>query len=85
MITTHAQASHEHVYDDATGEPGICPVQGCWFGRDRGEHTATAAPEGTGYLVTCPHGCSLGTSAHAASQAKAQQRIELHRLATERW
>jgi hypothetical protein len=22
---------HEHEYDDATGEPYICPVDGCWF------------------------------------------------------
>jgi hypothetical protein len=22
---------HEHVYDDVTGEPCICPVYGCWF------------------------------------------------------
>jgi hypothetical protein len=32
----NAQASHEHIYDDATGEPYICPVQGCWFGRNPG-------------------------------------------------
>ena len=22
---------HDHEYDDATGEPGECPVPGCWF------------------------------------------------------
>jgi hypothetical protein len=26
---------HEHAYDDATGEPYVCPVYGCWFNEDR--------------------------------------------------
>lgn len=45
-------------------------------------HTANVTPEGTGYLVTCPHGCNLGTSAHAADQTAADRRVRLHRTAT---
>lgn len=40
-----------------------------------------AAPE-QGYLVTCPHGCNLGTSAHAPDLEAAKSRVDLHRLAT---
>jgi hypothetical protein len=50
--------------------------------RDPG-HLATWQPEGTtGYLVTCPHGCNLGTSAHAASLGAALARIQLHQMTT---
>jgi hypothetical protein len=46
-------------------------------------HEATAARlDGDGYAVTCPHGCNLGTSSHAATEAEALKRVELHRIAT---
>jgi hypothetical protein len=34
------------------------------------------------YQVTCPEGCNLGTSAHAADQAAADRRVALHAAAT---
>jgi hypothetical protein len=45
-------------------------------------HTATVTPEGAGYLVTCPHGCNLGTSAHAPDEHAAAARVQLHKTAT---
>jgi len=47
-----------------------------------GPHTAVAESSGSGFLVTCPLGCNLGTSAHAPDPELAAQRIELHRLST---
>jgi hypothetical protein len=42
-------------------------------------HVATFEPEGaTGYLVTCPHGCKLGTTAHTATLGAALRRVRLH-------
>ena len=49
---------------------------------DRAAHEATWAPEGDGYLVTCPHGCKLGTSAHQDTEDGARRRVEMHSLAT---
>ena len=46
-------------------------------------HKATYAPEGAGYLVTCPHGCPLGTAAHVADEAAAIRRVHLHQIATD--
>jgi len=45
-------------------------------------HEATYAPDGDGFLVTCPHGCSLGTSAHQPTEERAAARVALHALAT---
>ena len=45
-------------------------------------HVATVAPEPGGYLVSCAHGCRLGTTAHAASLAAAEARVRLHQMAT---
>lgn len=39
-----------------------------------------APPEG--YLVTCPHGCNLGTTAHAPDLDAARRRVQMHRDAT---
>ena len=51
----------------------------------RRPHAATYAPEdGGGYLVTCPEGCSLGTSEHQPDEAGALRRVHLHKIATER-
>jgi hypothetical protein len=47
-------------------------------------HLAAYAPEGDGYLVACPSGCHLGTSAHAADEPAAQRRVRLHLLASSR-
>lgn len=57
------------------------------------KHTATITQAGSvgylqaapaaGYLVQCPHGCNLGTSAHAPDRAAAERRVELHELATD--
>ena len=44
-------------------------------------HVATITREGGVWLVACPHGCNLGTSARADSEAAAR-RVELHKLAT---
>ena len=49
---------------------------------NRTAHTATITPEDGGFLVTCPDGCNLGTSAHQPDQRAAEGRAELHRLAT---
>jgi O-antigen/teichoic acid export membrane protein len=49
---------------------------------NRTAHTATFAPKDGGFLVTCPDGCNLGTSAHQPDQRAAEGRAELHRLAT---
>jgi hypothetical protein len=47
------------------------------------EHTATYTPAGGGwFLVTCPHGCNLGTTRQRADRESAERRVELHRLAT---
>ena len=35
-----------------------------------------------GYLVTCPHGCNLGTTARQATREGAERRVELHQIAT---
>ena len=45
-------------------------------------HMAAVTPEDGGYLVTCPHGCRLGTSAHAPDEDMAARRVRLHELAT---
>jgi hypothetical protein len=47
-------------------------------------HTAiiTQAKVGTGYLVTCPHGCKLGTSARQGTREGAERRVALHQAAT---
>lgn len=50
----------------------------------RVKHTATAEPRGDGtFLVLCPYGCPLGTSADAKDEVAAARRIRLHELATE--
>lgn len=36
----------------------------------------------TGFLVTCPHGCELGTSARQGTREGAERRIDTHRAAT---
>jgi hypothetical protein len=51
-------------------------------GTPRQPHVATYAPEDGGYLVTCPEGCNLGTSAHQPDRAGARRRAELHEMAT---
>lgn len=48
----------------------------------REAHVAEVAPEGDGYVVTCPHGCNLGTSAHAPNEHAASARVRLHKMAT---
>ena len=46
-------------------------------------HTATiTAQPGGGYLVACPAGCALGTSASAADPAEANRRVNLHQSCT---
>jgi hypothetical protein len=45
-------------------------------------HQATWTAENGEYVVTCPQGCNLGTSAHAGSEQEANRRVELHRIAT---
>lgn len=46
-------------------------------------HTASITPLNCGHFqVTCPHGCFLGTSAHAPDQAAAERRVSLHAAAT---
>jgi hypothetical protein len=55
-------------------------------------HTAIITQAGTagyllaaspdGYLVTCPHGCNLGTTAHQATREGAERRRDLHAEAT---
>lgn len=46
------------------------------------QHTATYAPDGDGYLVSCPEGCKLGTSARQPDEAGARKRVELHQMMT---
>jgi hypothetical protein len=49
----------------------------------RTAHTLTITPDDDGgFLLTCPHGCNLGTSARQPDQASAERRAELHYLAT---
>jgi hypothetical protein len=50
---------------------------------ETGGHTATYAPEGNGFLVECPHGCNLGSTAHAPDESAAAIRVKIHELATE--
>ena len=46
-------------------------------------HGATIAKRSDGKrIVTCPHGCKLGTSALCDSDEQAQQRVEMHETAT---
>jgi hypothetical protein len=45
-------------------------------------HEAAYAAEGGKFRVTCPWGCELGTSQLAATEAEAERRIAMHRLAT---
>jgi hypothetical protein len=50
-----------------------------------GTHTAiiyTIQGGAEGYLVTCPQGCNLGTTARQATREGAQRMVELHKLAT---
>lgn len=50
---------------------------------NRQTHTATVTPMGDGqYLVSCSHGCNLGTSAHAGNLQEAEKRVSLHELCT---
>ncbi len=45
-------------------------------------HVAAYIPAGTGYLVHCPAGCNLGTSAYQPDESGAQRRVELHKIST---
>lgn len=47
-------------------------------------HVADYGHEGAGYLVVCPEGCNLGTSAHQPDEAGALRRVHLHKIATTR-
>jgi hypothetical protein len=50
---------------------------------ERDAHTATAVADGRGgWYVSCPHGCRLGTTAHAPDADAAARRIALHRDCT---
>jgi hypothetical protein len=45
-------------------------------------HLAEITPDGAGFLVTCPHGCNLGASAHVRRRAEADRRVQLHTVST---
>lgn len=47
-------------------------------------HLATiTTPDADGwYLVTCPHGCALGDSAHVRTELAARRRVQLHKVTT---
>jgi hypothetical protein len=59
-------------------------VGGCrWLGVTDPGHQADVIPqEGGGYLVTCPAGCNLGTSALARTEDEAGRRVRLHMIST---
>lgn len=49
-----------------------------------GGHVPVITPDGEGYLVTCPQGCGLGTSARQPGRDAARRRALLHREVTAR-
>lgn len=48
-------------------------------------HTPTIKPHLSGYLVECPEGCNLGTSAQQLTRPDAERRAKLHQTATRPW
>jgi len=86
---THLAGAHEGQHRDYPGDQDHAhedyaltdwlPPQSA---TPRQPHVATYAPEDGGYLVTCPEGCNLGTSAHQPDKAGARRRAELHEMAT---
>lgn len=45
-------------------------------------HIAAITPSGNWFLVTCPQGCNLGTSADQPDRAGAERRVIMHSQAT---
>jgi len=73
------------------GKRAMCPA--CQRALAPGEaHVAIITQAGTtgyllasppdGYLVTCPHGCNLGTAARQPTREGAERRVRLHKIAT---
>jgi len=78
-----AAAATAHPLDADPPRP-LTPGEQARWQAARAPHEATWRRENDGgFLVTCPHGCNLGTAARTGTEAGALNRIRIHRLATE--